>query len=217
MSFSDPNALLVKHMPVYYTACNESEEPVNLTTYMRSALCEKDKTVSGVCQLLPTAGALLHYFLFFMRDTGMSIFGINGVGGHDYDIEQVVIELGADANVKAVFYTPHSASEHFCISDEADLNIILVDGVRPRVYVSQGKHAQYPVPGTVRRYLGLANDTCKLPVRQEFGVTVLDKDIRDSVSIGTFEGIKKRLEPAVLNVPTVRINHLRNRMLCKLR
>lgn len=59
-------------------------------------------------------------------------------------------------------YAPHGSSEHFWIGDQDDLDEILGgeggDGLRPKVYVSRGKHASYPVGGTGEPLLQLRSD-----------------------------------------------------------
>lgn len=61
------------------------------------------------------------------------------------------VVVSRSQGVAGVCYAPHSSSEHFWIGDQDDLNEILGgeggDGLRPRVYVSRGKHAGYPVSG----------------------------------------------------------------------
>lgn len=46
-----------------------------------------------------------------------------------------------------VFYGPHSSYEHMWIRHKDDLETILNNQGRPRVYVSFGKHASYPIHG----------------------------------------------------------------------
>lgn len=66
--------------------------------------------------------------------------------------------------VRGVFYGPHSSHEHMWIRNEDDLKEILGKDERPRVYVSNGKHASYPVSGR-----GESSYTCNVRVEFAFG------------------------------------------------
>lgn len=50
--------------------------------------------------------------------------------------------------ITGVFYGPHSGFEHFWIRNAEDIAAIMEDGLHPRVYISKGKHASYPVEGS---------------------------------------------------------------------
>lgn len=54
--------------------------------------------------------------------------------------------------VTGVFFGPHSSFEHFWVRDAGDLEALMGgdggDGYRPRVFISRGKHASYPIEGT---------------------------------------------------------------------
>jgi hypothetical protein len=130
------------------------------------------------------------------------------MGSHAYDIEQLVLKVDARGTVEGIDFKPHNSSEHFRITDALDIKQILKDG-HPQVYVSRGKHACYPVPGTVTRYLGVVSDVCEHPVKQDLTAIVLDEAVINVRYIGKgFPGIKKRLVPNP-SVPRIRLNEVR--------
>lgn len=57
--------------------------------------------------------------------------------------------------LSGLLFAPHGSEEHFWVRDPEDLEAALGgeggDGARPRVFVSRGTHASYPVSGTGER------------------------------------------------------------------
>ncbi|CAN0291607.1 unnamed protein product, partial [Hapterophycus canaliculatus] len=97
-------------------------------------------------------------------------------------------------DVTGVFYGPHSSFEHMWIRHDDDLKSILDSEGRPKVYISLGKHASYPVSGRVRRLFGLGTDSCQKPRLQERPLCILDEYARGVDRIdGAFSGPKKRI------------------------
>ena len=150
------SALLQAHVPIFYFDKDERFRPANLSQYVLANRRVYDKTVTGIVS--PTTDSRgrnvtdLWYFTFYFEDGGLE-FGDTGlsVGGHQFDVESVVVRIDNQTQaVTTVAYLPHGSREHFRIAGSADLSRILVNG-RPRVYVSRGKHGQYPVPGTIGR------------------------------------------------------------------
>ncbi|KAG5188959.1 hypothetical protein JKP88DRAFT_177399 [Tribonema minus] len=204
----DVSAAVRACAPVYYFDHREIESPVNLQKFVMTKAEVPDNTVSAV--FTPSAdgdGGFIHYFLFFMRDAGMSVFGVN-LGSHRYDIEQTIVQVNGQGKIVGLQFMPHNVKEHFWIKDTYDLAMIVRDG-HPQVYVSLGKHGCYPVAGTVTRYLGFLSDVCDNPVRQTLEAVILSDAMVKLKYIGAgFQGIRSRLT-VNKSVPTIRLSDVR--------
>jgi hypothetical protein len=206
-------SLLEQHCPVFFHDRHEKEELMNLNLYAENDAQVADRTCTG-CVVHQQNLALLHYFFFYARDDGMKKLGLFVISSHRFDLEHVVVEL-TDGSVTGVCYMPHGTGEHFWIRGH-DLKDILVNGTRPKVYASRGKHASYPIPGVIRRYGNLANDH---HVPLEFDITVepasqklMSIDLIDNA----FPAIKGRLNRNLSQYPTIPLNKVRTHLLFKI-
>lgn len=205
--------LLNQHCPLFYKDKYEKESLANMNIYISTQKFVFDNTVTGVIVPLSLNRTFLHYFFFYKEDDGLTV--LNHVfDAHLYDLEHVVVELTGDT-VTGVCYFPHASIESFWIRGALDLNDLLVDG-RPKVFSSRGKHASYPVSGTVWRYGGFANDhndavnvpiTAVLASEQLLALNNFDRS--------TFPAIKNRIIGDFSTVKTVKLNRARYNMLFK--
>lgn len=206
--------LLQKHCPLYYTDASEKTKMINLNVYVKEGVKNQDSTVTGLVTTQPDGRTLLHYFAFYPRDDGLQLFGCFSVDAHAYDLERVTVELNALQAVTGVCYFPHGEKEHFWIRGHADLEKILVQG-RTRVYCSRGKHASYPICGTIWRYLGFANDHIN-PVFASVNVVEVNQEVLDHPRIdGVFRNIPLCLGE-IDSLPTIALSRVRFHLLCTL-
>eukprot|EP00904_Undaria_pinnatifida_P003240 jgi/Undpi1/12917/HiC_scaffold_7.g02583.m1 len=139
----------------------------------------------------------LIYINYYVDDGGLQVCGCActccTTGDHPYDLEVVVVEVDPNSKVSGVFYAPHSGHEHFWIRDHDDIDEIMGgeggDGYRPEVFISRGKHANYPVSGKIARIFGFANDRCMDPVASDYPFVPLSQaaielDLIDNVYPG---------------------------------
>jgi hypothetical protein len=208
-------ALLDMFMPVYHLDYREKIRPVSLETYVSKKTLVEDGSVTGAITASPNTGnKYLHYFLYFPEDGGLLIAG-KAVGAHAYDMEHIIVEVNiATESVVGVLYQPHGSREHYWIREKVDLVRILANDRRPAVYVSRGKHGNYPVSGTIYRYGGFASDVTDKPVRQKYHVVPASASLMKLKKIdGEFHGISKRLTHDFAQKPTERLDRVRRRML----
>jgi hypothetical protein len=207
-------ALLQTYAPVYFTDHAEKVQPISLELYVLTKAKLANGSVAGVVTHSTDNAAvtLLHYFVFYDHDGGLRILG-NVFDSHPYDLEHLVVEL-TNSTVTGVLYQPHGGSEHFCIRGDKDLGSILIDGKRPRVYASRGKHAQYPVSGTVYRYAGIASDVCQQAVQQTFTVQEVSPAVMQVEYIdGVFKSVAPKVRQAVRSKPVLRLDKVKTHML----
>ena len=215
------SALLLKHCPVYYFDAQEPIPLTNLDQYTQNGTVNPDRSVTGAVTYSNDT-IDLHYFAFYLKDAGLKIIGSWTSGSHPYDIEHLVVQVDrTTAAVTGILYQPHGFAEHFFIKGEADLAQVLVDAARPLVFVSQGKHGQYPTPGTIIRYLGFANDHCNpADPNKPSGTTVHPATSRllaqSSIDGGKFKGIKNRLEIDYSTIPVVPLSKVKTHMCFKM-
>ncbi|CAM9664288.1 unnamed protein product [Sphacelaria rigidula] len=149
---------------------------------------------------------------YYLQDGGVVKLG--GKGGHPYDLEIVIVEVGnSDQKITGVFYGPHSSHEHFWVRNPDDLKRILgEDGNRPRVYVSNGKHASYPISGKVFRLFGLGTDQCMNPQEKNRPLLPLNEETRKVDRIdGKFAGPRRRITRDWSVAPGSRLKNVRSR------
>ncbi|CAM9824612.1 unnamed protein product [Scytosiphon promiscuus] len=196
--------LLAKHYPRYFYDKEEKIFPVDLNKYTvdQSAVGGGNGVAAPSKDGKHTWLIYMNYYLF---DGGIAKLG--GRGGHKYDLEIVIVEISiANQHVTGVFYGPHSSFEHMWIRHEDDLESLLDSARRPKVYISLGKHASYPVAGRVRRLFGLGTDSCQKPRRQHLPLCILDEHARGVDRIdGVFAGPKRRITRDWSLAPEVRI------------
>jgi hypothetical protein len=202
--------LLIAHRPMYYFDRDETILPVNYVDYVRDKEINQDSTVVGVVERTDTV-LYLHYFLYYMSDGGLEIFEIK-LGSHKYDMEQLTVEVTQGGVVKGVMYRPHGQSEHFQIRS-TDLSRVLVGNKRPRVYVSKGKHGQYPVSGTIQRYFGAVNDECDPGPAQDYTVLTISKGMRNVRVDGQVQSISSRMRQDERSIPVTALSSVKTRML----
>eukprot|EP00903_Cladosiphon_okamuranus_P016537 g15256.t1 len=203
--------LLRKHYPRYFYDKKEKFFPVDLNAYTA------DKSAVDGCNGVAAPSkdgehTWLIYMNYYLYDGGVAKLG--GKGGHKYDLEIVVVEVKKRGNqrVTGVFYGPHSSFEHMWIRHKDDLKTILNNEGRPRVFVSLGKHASYPVSGRVVRLFGLGTDTCHNPRANDRPLIILDERTRDVERIdGKFGGPKNRISRDWSTAPQSRIKNVRKR------
>lgn len=205
----DISTLVRNCMPTYFFDYKEEEQPANLTTFIKTKTAVTDNTVSALVRPSDDGEtSYIHYFLFFMKDDGMTVLGMQNMGAHDYDIEQTIVHVDAKGAIIALHFLPHNTQEHFRITDANDIKQIVRDG-HPQIYVSRGKHGCYPTAGTITRYLGFANDLCDRPARQAFTPVLLADDVANAKCIGNgFRGIRSRLKVDE-TIPRIRLSEVR--------
>jgi len=203
--------LLNKHVPLFHKDKHETESLANLNVYVHDRVFKFDNTVTGVIVPLSGNRTHLHYFFFYENDNGLKVFH-RQVDAHLYDLEHVIVELTGEL-VTGVCFFPHASMETFWIRGQDDLNALLVQN-RPKTYSSRGKHASYPVSGTIWRYGGFANDQ-NVPVLVPITSVAASEQLLalDNFDASTFPAIKRRIIGDFSNVPTVALNKARYNML----
>ena len=113
----------------------------------------KEKCINYYVRKIDDITTWIYYFMYYVQDDGLKRFHIDS---HPNDYELVIVEVkGFD--VTRICFTPHGRTENFWLSEE-DTQKILKDG-KLNIYCSRGKHATYPLKGTIFRYFCFANDT----------------------------------------------------------
>eukprot|EP00752_Nemacystus_decipiens_P001562 g1526.t2 len=204
--------LLAKHYPRYFYDKKEEIYPVDLNAYTAD-----QSTVDGINGVAAPSKDGKHtwliYMSYYLSDGGVVKLG--GAGGHKYDLEIVIVEVKSrgNQNVTGVFYGPHGSYEHMWIRHKDDLKTIMdKEGARPRVFVSLGKHASYPVHGRVVRLFGFGTDVCNNPRAMDRPLFILDQRTRHVELIDDqFTGPKKRIHRDWSVAPGSRIKNVRKR------
>jgi hypothetical protein len=190
---------LEKFCPMYYFDNDEKIFPVNIHTNAQE----------NVVYCVQGKGNIFAYWLHYAKDGGLGPFNL---GDHELDNECLIIKLNDSLDkVTNIIYRPHSSAEHFQLTDEdEDFNDCIGKNGRPIVYVSQSKHAQYPVSGKIWRYGALLNDVCMKPQLRDMKVEVYDSsdavvnkkvkeqkldsgDVLDQYPVIKYKEVKKRL------------------------
>ncbi|CAM9291755.1 unnamed protein product [Pylaiella littoralis] len=202
--------LLLKHFPRYFYDEKEIYYPIDLNKYIVD-----NSTVDGVNGVATRSkdreNTWLIYMSYYRFDGGVPQLG--GTGSHEHDLETVIVEIAnTDQSVRGVFYGPHSSHEHMWIRDQNDLNEILNNGGRPRVFVSRSKHASYPIRGKVYRLVGFGTDECINPTKRDRPLFILSQHSKNVELIdGTFAGPKKRITRDWSVAPLTRLSKVRTR------
>jgi len=197
-----------RHLPIFHVDLYEQQKLVNLNKYVTDKTILNDDTLCCYIRR-DNDRTFIYYFAFYLRDDGIDYYVEHNVGGHAYDMEQMIVELSGNI-VVAVNYFPHGSLEHFKITG-TDLTTIL-DNNRPIAYSSRGKHGFYPISGRIFRYFGIANDICKpilVPVKAELATSyLLSQDTIDS----QFAAIKTRIAQNLEIVPKIELRKVKTHM-----
>jgi hypothetical protein len=207
-------ALLETHCPLFFRDRHETISLISMSEYVASGSVVPDDSIVGTVVYISPFQKHLHYFMFYDSDGGMPCCG-RAIGSHKYDLEHMIVEITHNT-LTGVCYMPHGTAEWYWIRGQSDLQKITNGGLRPIVYSSRGKHASYPVSGTIYRYLGFANDhcvpvTCSVTV-QRASDALLSVDLID----GVFAALKPRIVGPFSQHPTVPLSSCRTRMLRKI-
>eukprot|EP00904_Undaria_pinnatifida_P003239 jgi/Undpi1/12916/HiC_scaffold_7.g02582.m1 len=212
----DDDILLRRHFPRYHFDKEETVFPRDINKYM------VDKSSSPGCNgtVVRKEDGTVHliYLNFYLADGGLQICGFDctccTVGGHPYDLEVVIVELDQTGTLSGLLFAPHGSEEHFWVRDPEDLEAALGgeggDGARPKVFVSRGTHASYPVSGTVYRIFGFANDVCNDPVESEIPFVPLEQAAIDLELIDdVFSGPKSKITRDWSVAPVSRVSSVK--------
>jgi hypothetical protein len=158
-------SLIEKFLPTFFFDYQEKNFPYNYKTNKEENVVVAYKN-----------GNIIQYWLYYNQDGGLGPFDL---GSHEFDHEGLVIKINDDGSkIKEIAYRPHGSEEHFKIIGDDVKKCINTDD-RPIVYVTIGKHAQYPVCGTIKKYFGIANDTIEKPTERK--MTIIEYDFSDEV------------------------------------
>ena len=98
------------------------------------------------------------------------------------------------------------------IRNKEDLKKIMRDTGRPRVYLSLGKHASYPLSGRVIRLFGAGTDKCINPTARDRPLFPLNQSTQGVDRIdGVFSGPKSKISRDWSTAPLTRLKNVRNR------
>lgn len=206
--------VLSVHRPFFFKDFREKEPLINLNEYIASGRQVADNTCTGYIVRHGNV-VLLHYFFFYLRDNGLRVLGFD-IDAHKYDVEHIIVEL-TDQQVTGVCYLPHGSKEFYWIRGITDLSKILIDGTRPVVYASRGKHASSPVPGTIWRYFGVANDHVRKPVPSTVTVVAASDEVMAEPRIdNVFDSLQDRVVGNFKQYSVVPLSKVRTHLLFKL-
>lgn len=206
--------LLTQHCPLFHKDRYEQEVLMNMNTYVATGKFVADSTCTGYVAQMDQK-TLLHYFFYYPKDDGMRVFGLGTpVDAHQYDLEHIIVER-TGAVVTGVCYFPHASAESFWIRGDNDLSQLLVQG-HPAVYASRGKHASYPVSGTIFRYGGFANDHIDPVLVPISVVQASDQLLAVDLIDNKFPAIRHRITGDFSTVPTVTLASARYHMMFKM-
>jgi hypothetical protein len=132
---------LADHAPVFI---HDSDERNPLASVARAEVAGRSPRVYG-----RVAGSWLQYWLFYPQNTQDR--GVLRTGRHAGDWEMVQLRLDGGRPVEAV-YAQHSGAERCGWAD------VRLDSGHPVVFVANGSHASYFVPGTRDRMWPDPND-----------------------------------------------------------
>lgn len=146
----------------------------------------------------------LYYILFYVQDDGLGSFHLDA---HPWDWEVVVAEMDDTDTLLRLCYTPHGSKEHFWLSKEDTQTLLKKTGGTIPIYCSRGKHATYPMGGTIWRYGGFANDTNNSRIVYNHPTLV-------ELSVDSpYFAPKKGFLSNPLNYPTIPLHKVRTRLL----
>lgn len=197
--------MIDKFCPIYYFDKNEKYLPIDFNKYVNNNTIDNNIVncyIKNYNNLI-----YIYYWSFYLYDTGKTIFKINS---HKYDIELVILEI-KDDKINRVCFCPHGQTEHFWLSIEDTKSI--TENNKIKVYVSNGKHASYPIPGTIWRYYGFANDVnnSKYPIYIK-PVLLTDNSINSELFKYKRSFIEKNID---IDIPCIALKKIRKRYLFK--
>ena len=208
-----------EYTPILYFDKEETEFPIDFADVVqrRRAPSQARPTITRVVTSSESL-YIVSFFILFHRDTGKEILGMT-VDAHKWDVERVDVAVNkATLLVDRVVYNPHSEPESFGISHPKDLDAILVQGCRPIVYVSYGKHATMPVTKMVRM-LGFGTDVCRRPHKTAEGLVAVECTsamwmLYNFRRLDNIASIRQRVTTRdPLDAPIVRLGSLKYRQL----
>jgi hypothetical protein len=209
---SEELLILQKFEPKYFFDGEEKYLPANYSEFVTAGKAKYDSTVVGNVTYV-NGKTRLHYFLYYTEDGGLEYFEIS-IGNHVYDIEHLIIEIDPKSStIIGILFRPHGSSEHFWIRNPEDIKQI--GEQHPKVYVSRGKHAQYPISGTVFRYMGGANDSCDAKVYLDTAVVQVNPDVLKASVGGVMKSLRSRSLDNTTQFPSVKLKDVKLRMLLK--
>ena len=204
--------LLQEFKPIFYHDKNEQIKVCNADSFFNGGQVINDNTILG--HLIERNNKkYLYYYLSYYKDGGKKVLCFD-IDSHNDDIEGLVIELNETNCVSGICYRPHSTKENFWIRDQDDLNKIF-DKKKTKVYISNGKHAMYPIPN-VYRYFGFANDICSNPKSCDYFVKPLTNFLLTTRNFkDSFIGFPKRLNEDLSLIEEIRLEDLKTKTLFK--
>lgn len=204
--------LLEQFKPNFYRDEDEKIQVCNADSFFCNGKIINDNTILGH-MIEKNQKKYLYYFLSYYKDGGKSVLCFD-IDSHPNDIEAIVIELDEKNEIIGICYRPHSRKENFWIRDKEDLKKIFANN-KTKVYISNGKHAMYPIPN-VYRYLCFANDICKKPVECKYNVIELSDYLLTTMNFkDSFLGFPRRLSEDLSLIEEIRLKDLKTKTLFK--
>jgi hypothetical protein len=174
--------LIEKFCPLYHFDSRETHYTLDFNAYLKNIT--RINSVNVYVREIDQETLWIYYICFYLYDPGTKCcLPFNcyctdfRFSEHEYDFEMVIIEVKNKESISRVCFCPHGLEENYWISgrmenssdnksknddktENDDLYRILDrrDRCRIHVYVSRHKHASYPLPGIIWRYMGFAND-----------------------------------------------------------
>jgi hypothetical protein len=202
--------ILSLYCPIFHRDKYEKTELADMNEYIESNTIINNKTILGTVVNISTTKTLLHYFFFYSQDDGLP-YCCYSIGGHKFDLEHIIVEL-TNNKISGVCYMPHGGSEFYWIRNTSDLQLLLKAN-HPVVYSSRGKHASYPISGTIYRYFCFANDHCD-PVMIPIDVIEANsKTLATPLIDNVFAGITNRILGDFSQYPEIRLSKSRTKIL----
>lgn len=98
------------------------------------------------------------------------------------------------------------------IRNKDDLEQIIGNTDRPKVFISLGKHASYPISGKILRLFGVGTDKCENPMAKDRPLILLNKSTRELTRIdGVFSGPKSKISRDWSTAPGTRLKNVSKR------
>jgi hypothetical protein len=167
-------------------------------------------TINYYVRPLDNGKTWIYYILFYLRDDGLGYFHVDA---HTMDWEVVVVEMER-GTPRRLCYTPHGRKEHFWLSEQDTRTLLQRTGGMVPIYCSKGKHATYPVRGTIWRYGGVASDTNDARIMYKQPRLRLAELSQEAIQ-GPYFAPKSGILTDPLDYPTVRLATVSTRLLFK--
>lgn len=201
--------------PVLYFDSRERYFPIDWNQWSLTKTASKTPTLNAYVRVLSPSVTWVYFFLYYLHDDGLGTFHIDS---HAIDVEMVVLEIntltaGGSPKLNRVSYHPHGTAEHFWLNPQDTANLVASNTERRvPVYCSRGKHATYPIKGTIWRYMGFANDTNDTVIKVTNGAQSLTLLTDVTLASSSFAP-KKWVLTSKLPYPTVPLDTVRYRLL----